>query len=328
MRKRFKQIICVALCFIMLFVLASCGKTGNIVSSLTSKKTTTPLTVGTLNQIENVADFSLIKIISSDKVQATMPGGLYYTTNNSSEQFVDIVLDYTNKSSQSITCDKIAVLKAESANGTAYTSALYAIETEGNQYVSQYESIAPLSTARLHCAVSVPKTETTLKISLEFDTVIYTYDYTVNSNVSNAITLPVGGLIDVPDYGKLIFKGTRYTDDLLPTNTSSSYRHYQIDNTANTYLVAEFEMTNYLANSKQIRDMISATAIYSGKYNYDGFVVMLEDDGTGFDSGFYNIDPLTTRRVYYLIEIPKTVCGTDYQLQVIFNNQEYVFTGK
>lgn len=320
MKKYSTQLLFVTLLSVILFTFCSCTG-GNSVFEQPK-----PLEVGTVHSIEDTADFTLVKIVSGDKVQATMPDGIYYTNNNSAEQFVDVVLDYTNKTSENIVCDDVAVITAKSTGGTTYKSALYAVETDGNKYISKYESIAPLATVRLHCAVSVPKTETELKISLNFGSEIYTYDYNTNYNVSNAVTLSLGGTIDVPDYGKAVFKGTKYTDDLLPTNTSSSYRHYQVDNSSNTYLVAEFEVTNLLSSAKKIEEMISAKAVYAGKYTYSGFVVMLSDDAKGFDSGFYNIDPLSKRQVYILIEVPKTVSTSDFQLQVVFNNQEYTYT--
>lgn len=319
MGKNSTKFLFTALLSVFLITLCSCAGGKSI-----SKQTQT-LEVGATNTIENIADFTLVKIVSGDKVEATMPDGIYYTNNNSEEQFIDVVLDYTNKTPESIVSNNVAIITAKSSKGTTYQSALYAVETNGNKYVSKYESIAPLATVRLHCAVSVPKTETEFMVYLNFGSDIYSYDYNINSNVSNAVSLLRGGIIDVPDYGRAVFKGTKYTDDLLPANTSSSYNHYQVDNSSNTYLVAEFEVTNLLSSAKKIEEMISAKAIYSGKYTYSGFVVMLSNDARGFDSGFYNIEPLSKRQVYVLIEVPKTVSNTDFQLEVIFNNQEYIY---
>ena len=43
---------------------------------------------------------------------------------------------------------------------------------------------------------------------------------------------------------------------------------------------------------------------YMDKYHYDGFVVVEDEDGRGFDT-YEDITPLSTRHFYYLIEVPK-----------------------
>lgn len=124
-----------------------------------------------------------------------------------------------------------------------------------------------------------------------------------------------------------MFNGIEYTDDLLPSNTSGAYSHYDIDNSSNTYLVAKFDITNYMSSEKDCDTFIGIKALYLDKYTYTGFVVVEDDDGKGFSS-YEDISPLSTRHFYYLIEVPKTVVENDVTLTISFNGKEYTYTGK
>jgi hypothetical protein len=65
-------------------------------------------------------------------------------------------------------------------------------------------------------------------------------------------------------------------------------------------------VTNYQGDSKDVDTFISARATFDGKYKYTGFIASEDDDGEGISS-YNDIDPLTTAKVFYLIEIPKSV---------------------
>lgn len=287
----------------------------------------TELVLATQNTVADYADFTLFKVVTGKKITASIAGDIYYENNNSGETFVDIIVDWTNTSAETISSEDVVIASASNSSGTEYTNCLYAVETNNATYLSQYENIAPLSTVRLHCAISVPETETDLTLKLVAKDKEYTYGYSLGDVASSAKEIKVGDSVEETDYATLVFNGIEYTNDLLPSNTSGAYSHYEIDNASNTYLVVKFDVTNYMSSDRDCESFVGIKALYLDKYTYTGFVVVEDDDGKGFSS-YEDISPLSTRHFYYLIEVPKTVIENDVTLTISFNGKEYTYTGK
>lgn len=330
-----KKLLSFLLVLIMCLSLCACGgntETNTDVENKDNSSTKveskgTELILANVNSVSDYADFTLFKVLTAKKITASVAGDIYFENKNSGETFVDIVLDWTNTSTETISSNDILVASATNSNGTEYTNCLYAVETNNATYLSQYENIAPLSTVRLHCAISVPESETDLTLKLNVNDDEYTYTYSLGDVASNAKEIKVGDTIEEEDFATLVFNGTEYTDDLLPSNTSGSYRHYEVDNTSNTYLVIKCDITNYMSGEKECDTFMGIKASYMDKYTYTGFVLVEDEDGKGF-SQYGNIAPLATRHFYYLIEVPKTVTENEVSLTISFNGQEYIYTGK
>lgn len=328
--KKMKKILSFLLTSIMCMSLCACGGNTNA-NNDSSVSETEPkeaeLVLATQNTVADYADFTLFKVVTGKKVTASIAGGTYYENNNSGETYVDIILDLTNISTETISSEDVVTASAFNSNGTEYTNCLYAIETNNATYLSQYENISPLSTVRLHCAISVPEIETDLTLKLMVKDKEYIYSYSLGEVASSAKEIKVGESVEEADYATLMFNGIEYTDDLLPSNTSGFYSHYNIDNASDTYLVVKFDVTNYMSSDRDCENFVGITALYLDKYTYTGFVVVEDDDGRGFSS-YENISPLSTRHFYYLIEVPKTVVENDVTLTISFNGKEYTYTGK
>lgn len=334
MKKKIAAILAVVLCL----ALASCsGSAGNQGSTETNNNdngvvteankndnTSAALTIDSQNKIENYIDFSLVKVETTKKIQAPMDSS-YYEISDTGMTYVDVILNVTNTSTAGIMSDEMLEAWAVGASGSQYGSVLYALENSGGTDLSQYENLAPLTSGKLHCAVKVAETETNVTIKLKIKGNEYSYDYALGKAVSNAKAITVGETIEAADYATMVFNGIEYTDDLLPSNTSRSYNHYEVDDPASTYLVVKFDITNYQSTAKDIDTFVGAKATFMEKYTYTGFVIVEETDGTGFDS-YTDIDPLTTRHFFYLIEVPDTVAGNAVSIQLNFNGQEYIYT--
>ncbi|MFI3171372.1 MAG: hypothetical protein R3Y58_03230 [Eubacteriales bacterium] len=285
------------------------------------------MTLGELNSAEDIADFTLFKISTSNKVTGSLASGMYYENNSTDETYIDVVFDYTHLGTEAVNSDDLIIAKAMNGAGTEFTNVLYVVETDNGEDVSAYESIAPLSTVRFHCAISVPTSETDLTLSFVIGDKNYIYDYKISEVVSNIETLNVGDEIGDEEFATLLFNGIQYTDDLLPSNTSGSYSHYQIDGTDNTYLVINFDLTNYQGSAKEASSFVGIKAKYMDKYEYTGGIRVEDSDGAGFGSGYENIDPLATRKCYYLIEVPKSVIENEVELTISFDGKEYMYVG-
>ncbi|MBQ4054897.1 MAG: hypothetical protein IJD17_04220 [Clostridia bacterium] len=281
------------------------------------------LALGEKNTVADYAEFTLFKVSTTKQVTASIGGGLYYEHDVPGETYVDVVLDWTNTSSETISNRELLVAYA---TGTGeYRSCLYAVETDNATDVSQFENVAPLSKIRLHCGISVPETETDVTVVLEIKGQKYTYEYTMGQTASNATPISVGQTVEAADFATMVFNGIEYTDDLMPSNTSGYYTHYPVDDPANTYLVVRFDITNYQTSDRECDTFLGVKAVYMDKYTYVGNVVVEDEDGAGF-SGYEDIAPLTTRHFCYLIKVPKTVTENTVALTISFNGQEYTYT--
>lgn len=333
-----KKLTALLLTVLFVFTLCACGSGSSFMNQLNDLSNTVPnindggqsttakLTVGTANSVPGYADFTLFKIYSSKKVTAAMGGGIYYENDETGSTYVDVVLDWTNTSTETITNRDLVSAYAVNASGTEYKSCLYVVETDNYTSVSQFENVAPLSKVRLHCGISVPETETALTVVLDVKGQKYTVDYSMGSVQSNAASLSVGQAVEAADYATMVFNGIEYTDDLMPSNTSGFYTHYPIDDPANnTFLIVKFDITNYQSTDRDCDTFVGVKATYMDKYTYTGSVVVEDEDGEGF-SGYEDIAPLSTRHFYYMITVPKSVSAESVVLTVSFNGQEYTYS--
>ena len=68
--------------------------------------------------------------------------------------------------------------------------------------------------------------------------------------------------------------------------------------------------------------------IYDGKYKYDAITVMEEDDGSELSqySFYMDIDPLTTKKIWYMVEVPQEIesnTNASLVMQYNFNSKTY-----
>ena len=327
-----KKAISILLALLIVLSLCACGKTDDSSTAPADNEAvenendnqTADNTVLALNQtysIENFADLTLIKICTTDKLQAPS-GGIYYQPTEEGNSYIDLIFEFTNTSATAINSNDIATLSGQGKSGTVYSSFTVAVESGSD--ISTYTSINPLEKVKLHCALSVPPSETDINVELKIKETKYTLSYALNTTISNAVEIKLNEKIEATDYADLTLKSVEYTDDILPSNTSGVYSHYPIDDANNTYLVAKFEVTNYQSAGKRCETFVSMTAEYMNKYKYTGSVMVEDSDGKGFSS-YEDIEPLTTRTLVYKIEVPKTVSSNEVTLTITFNGNEYLF---
>lgn len=320
-----KRILTLLLVMCISFSLCACGEKDNGPEKPAIQEE--ELSLGTLNSIPEHADFTLFKVTTTEKVTASMDDAIYYENPNDGEVYVDIIFDLLNTGTESVRCDEFLTVVASNADGIEYGEVLYAVETDGATCMSQYENIQPLSEARLHCAVSVPETETGLSIKVQAQDRVYTFDYILGNTIRNTITLTEGQTIEAEDFAVMKFQGIEYTDKVIPSDVSGIHTYYQIDDTNNTYLVIKFDVTNYQNTAKACDTFFAINALYMDKYEYTGFIAVEDADGAGFSS-YDDIEPLDERSVYCIIEVPKRIIENEVELTISFDGKEYVYTGK
>lgn len=278
----------------------------------------TPLELGVKHSIPDYADFTLVKIETTEKITAALGGMMSYSPQDG-YTYIDVVADVTITSASAINSDDLATGIAKTA-ASEYDRVSAFIETGDS--INQYEDLAPLSTYRVHFAFSVPKTETAADLTLNLNGSEFTYSYTMNEKVRTENPIVIGTPVENPDFANMTLTKVEYTEDLMPSNTAGYYTHYPVENTSNIYLALHFNITNLQSNAKREDTFVSATATYMDKYNYTGFVIVEDSDGGGF-SQYEDISPLSERHFVCLIEVPKTVMENPAALDINFGGTEY-----
>ena len=307
--------------YVLLLSLAACSDKDEIPVQDTK---TTELSVGQTYTVANYADFTFLKISTTDKITAAMDDRNYYPVEDKSTTYIDIVLSWNNISDHSMKVQDLITAKATNASGTSYTNSFNVIEIQNATDLSQEATIPSSGTdARVHCAIAVPRTETVLTLALRIHDQEFTFSYTLGAVASNATPIKIGHSINDPAYASLSFQGVEHTDTVYPSDTEGLYSCYHIDDPANTYLVVRFDVTNHTDAAKDCDSFINVTARYADQ-NHTGFVVVENASKNGFNTK-EDITPSILYHFYYLIEVPKDVTEKPLTLTIFYNGKEYLY---
>lgn len=337
-----KKLLSILLACGLLCALAACSgngkvsisieeETGSIPPSVAPQNTETPeqtqpeattLELDTLYEIPDYAELTLVRITTTSEVWASMGGTLYYENKKDGEIYIDAVFDVVNTSSETIECDELLTATAVGSNGAEYDSVLYCGEKNDMTSVSSNLDIPPLSSCRVHAAISVPETESEFTLNYDVNGTLFTCQYNASTEMKSTTPLKAGDVIQNPDYADMTFVGYEFTDAVYPSNTNGYYRYYKVDSSDNTYLALTFQVTNYQSTAKDIDTFISGRSTFMDKYQYTGFVVSEDTDGAGL-SNYNDIQPLATAKVICLIEVPKSIAEENFTVSVMFDKQEY-----
>ena len=336
-----KTIILLLPVLVSLF-LTACAADSSLVKSTETPQTTAVTTVDTTakdivlkvdtpQQIANGTSFTLFKVHTTPIVAATLDNlvassNFYYENTAEGEIFVDAIFDLSNLGEMALNSDDFMTAVAVGADGTIYRRALYTMETNGNTYVMQHTDLAPQSSGRFHCSISVPETETALQLRFTVNGTVYTFDYTMHTVARRAEVLRTVQTVEADQFAMLTVNRIDYTDDLLPRNTEGDYRHYPVGNADNTYLVVYFTMTNLQETPKVQESFLNIEASYVDYGVFTGMLVIESADGRGF-SRREVLTPQEPTACYYLIEVPKAASECDVVLTIAFGGKEYIIYG-
>ncbi len=343
--KRVKYVLTIV--SITAVLVAGCGKTSTTPAADKTQETNTEDT--TQNQVDDAEDaaktsdaktveigndystssnidFSLFKIITSNKLECLGGGSLYYEAD-SGYNFADVVLEITNNDSSEFSARDGINAFFESGDGTRYDNTLIAIESSGDN-LDQFGSIKPLATDKVHIGYKIPVDVTSGKAYFGFGDDLFVVDYDSSSEVSNKTSIKMNQEVVVDDVASFKLLGTDFTADVLPPNTSGFYTHYEVDDPSNDiYFVVYCDLANNSSSSIRADDMISIRAIFDGKYEYNCNMALEAKDGEGFDyANITSIDPLESRKGVFMFEVPKKVQDMDYELSLYFYGNEYSYS--
>lgn len=131
--------------------------------------------------------------------------------------------------------------------------------------------------------------------------------------------LVVGETITIKDECEFYLDYTNITDDVMPPKPSSWYSHYEAEN-GKIYIDICIAYKNLATKDKDADEILNATLIYAGKYQYKGFSMIEEDNRGDFTySNITNVAPLDLEYLHYLFEVPEIVGTSDDSLKVMMN---------
>jgi len=114
-----------------------------------------------------------------------------------------------------------------------------------------------------------------------------------NASAANAVPLAVQETITVADACEFYVEYTNITADVMPPQPGSWYSHYQADN-GKVYVDLCVAYKNLGTADKGADEILNATLIYGGKYQYTGFSMIEEGNRSDFTySNITSIAPLS-----------------------------------
>ena len=148
-----------------------------------------------------------------------------------------------------------------------------------------------------------------------------------NQLSSKIVELKPNETISTEDYEFTLSK-IEFSYDVKPSDTSGVYMSYQAES-GKVYINAVVKIKNLMQRDIRIDELYSISAVYSDKYNYEGFVVV--DDGNDFDwvSSYSAATPLETVTTHGIIDCPNELSSSANPLYVDFvlaNGVTYRYT--
>lgn len=121
---------------------------------------------------------------------------------------------------------------------------------------------------------------------------------------------------------------TKFGQRINPPTQPQFYTYYQVKDTNNTYLCVVLEAKNVSSLELDADNVASIKAKYNNYYTYSSFSA-IEDNILGFSyTSLTNIKPLTSKKIYYLAEMPKTAeeeKDTPVEIEIKINNNTYYY---
>lgn len=275
------------------------------------------------NVVENVAEYEIKRAFVTTKLESLMGDSLFYEAE-AGKEFVVIDADVKNLTSQWV--DAETFIKASlDIGGVTYSAANYVVSEDSIDF---YSGIDALETSRMYLAAQVPigtKAEdmtliivcggktSTCKVSVSEYEAKKEY-ITLGEEYSDNSTMTVK------------FEKVFFTNRLDPSRTDGYHSYYEAEN-GKKYLVTKIKVKNLKGSSLSNEDVTGIKCIYDGKYNYDGFICTEAEDGSDLYR-YISIEPLDTRTMYYLIEVPKEVENGPAELEVYLMGETYYYKVK
>ena len=307
-------LIAVVAILIIIIGASSGGDSGDSGSSVSTGEIKTDST----NVVENVAEYEINRVFVTTKLEALLGDSLYYEAEAGNEY---IVVDVDVKNLTSQWADAETLIKASlDIGGVTYNAVNYVVSEES---IDSYSGIDALATSRMYFAVQVPRGTNAEDMTM---TIICggktsTCKVSVSEYEAQKEYITLGKEYTDNSTMNVKFEKVFFTNRLDPSRTDGYYSYYEAEN-GKKYLVTKLRVKNLKGSSLSDEDVTGIKCVYDGKYNYDGFICTEAEDGSDLDV-YTSIEPLDTRTMYYLIEVPEEVEKGSSELEIYLMGETY-----
>lgn len=140
----------------------------------------------------------------------------------------------------------------------------------------------------------------------------------INDNLDNnkanksVIDVSLGQNIEYSDNYSIEFVETKFSETIKPSKTDGYY-YYLSSGEGNTYLILKTYIKNLGTSVLKYRNMPEAKLIYNEKYTYSTAIISESKHGNDLytNSWEMNIDPLVSKEMLYVAEVPKEIETND-----------------
>ena len=108
---------------------------------------------------------------------------------------------------------------------------------------------------------------------------------------------------------ELTYKKNGISRVVKPPNTSGYYRYYEAEKSDHKYIYVVVTYKNLDDSMISVDRAGQLSVTYAGKYDYSAFSVIVDGDGDFASSSSETIDPLSSKQIYYLVDVPEEVAN-------------------
>lgn len=159
------------------------------------------------------------------------------------------------------------------------------------------------------------------------DVVAKEAENTTVSKLDESLKISKGTPVTIEGAAEIKITNTKFTKKVEPSSPGSFYNYYEAKEADNTYLVVTAKLKNLKESAKEARDLVSVKVKYDNKYEYNSLSIVENGDGSDFNI-FSPIDPLSSKTVIFLTEVPKEIENGDKSIIAEFsiNGETYMYT--
>lgn len=148
-----------------------------------------------------------------------------------------------------------------------------------------------------------------------------------STDSSKTVSVSLGDTITGKDV-EIKIDSAKFAQKVEPPNKDSYYNYYQVDDSDNTFLYIILNCKNTSTIDIKASSVADVTVKYNNDYTYSSFSVVT-DKTLGFTySNITNIKPLTSQKIYYLAEMPKSITdekGTPVEINIKIDDTTYIY---
>ena len=273
----------------------------------------------------------------------------YYQVKDDGKVFLHSVFSVKNLKGYTVEANEIMALRVVFDNQYDYFGFAITEDDGGNDFNSTYSStIKPLYTEKIHFIAEVPIEVRDSGKSVSVRIIIggKILEYSNNNNESreqkienktsnsgntradwvNYPVLTVDTPLVIEDYGEIVIKQAEFTRRVDPPVMGSYYSYYECedDNLVFAHLIIEFK--NLKTSKISVDSVADVKIIYNNKYEYRSYkAIPVDSDGSFGYGSLTSIDPLLTKTIHYLVELPIEIQGDGLPIAFIItmNSTKY-----